>query len=931
MVKKVIQNNSYNLRQVKESALLKMELAKKALDQGELEAAWLNDKQILASLSLNKFEADCHEIFVPAAIEFSNLCFHLGKGFTKSASYLKSANILAENFGDKRSNALILMHMGRFYYFTDLHQKALEFFARGKKAVEELNDEDILNRSAEFIGFYYYIKGLYREALPHLERAVMVYELKGKESLLNPSGPALLALAQAYVGHFNLAIGTLDYYRRLAQDRGDLPLATTLGAITGFILLMLNLKNEAFNELTRALQDAKKENNDLALYLSSGYLCYHALIDGRPRDSFELFKKNMSRGKKSGLHLYYDSPLIVEQLYELMSLGFKTIPGLKLNDSIHEYLKSPSIHIQGVTHRVLALKAIESDKEISSIEKTLKTSEALLDQSGDPIQLAKTRLELARLMLKKDDIAKAKYYAQKAWYGFSGYIDIFFPDNMRHLLSLNDPDQARQEKVRELNERLISIIQDLTPSSDLDILINKAVAITNRFFGAERGGLLWFEDGKNNGRRPVFRGGYHLTKREVFSDDFKYNLSLIFSAHKAKQPIIDRLEHKDAHSRKIKGILCLPVNIGRHGNGVLYYDNSYGNDCFDLLEKSSLTKLGNALSAYIDQAYEFSKSLKQSSTEQVQTADYPDRFNIIAESPVMKEVLKKADLAASSDSSVLILGETGVGKELLAHRIHHMSKRQGPFVIVDSTTIPENLFESELFGHERGAFTGADRLKIGRMEMAHGGTLFIDEIAEIPRLLQAKFLRVLQEKTLMRLGGTQSISSDFRLLVATNRDLADEVSAGRFREDLYFRLNVVPVTIPPLRERMADLPHLARHFFAKYSTKYGRAFNDLTREDEMRLMDYNWPGNIRELQNIIERAVILSTKENLVIDVPDKFNNDPSQFFRGYPSLDEMQRRYIKYVLDKTGGKISGRGGATEYLGLKRTTLQHRMKKLGIL
>jgi transcriptional regulator with GAF, ATPase, and Fis domain/tetratricopeptide (TPR) repeat protein len=926
----VAQNNFYNLHQLKESALLKMELAQKALDNGELDTAWLNDKQILNSLSSNKIETDCFEIFISAATEFSNLCFHLGKGFSESASYLKTANTLAENFGDKRSNALILMHMGRFYYFTDLHQKALEFFTKGKKAVEELNDEDILNRSAEFLGFYYYIKGLYREALPHLERAVMVYESKGRESLLNPSGPALLALNQAYLGHFNLATGTLDYYRRLAQDRADRPLATTLGAITGFILLMLNLKNEAFHELTRALQEAKKENNDLALYLSSGYLCYHALIDGRPRDSFELFKKNMNRGKKTGLHLYYDSPLIVEQLHEFMSLGFKTIPGLKLDDSIHEYLKSPSIHIQGVTHRVLALKAFERDKDIPSIEKTLKISEGLLDQSGDPIQLAKTRLELARLMLKKDDIARAKYYAQKAWYGFSGHEDIFFPDNLRHLLSLNDPDQARQEKVRELNEKLISIIQDLTPSSDLDILINKAIAITNRFFGAERGGLFWFEDEKGHSRRPVFRGGYHLTQREVFSDDFKYNLSLIFSTHKANQPIIDRLERKNVRSHKIKGILCLPVNIGRHGNGVLYYDNSYGNDCFDLLEKSLLTKLGKALSSYIDQAYEFSKGLRQSSTEQVQTANYPDRFKIIAESAGMKELLKKADLAASSDSSILILGETGVGKELLAHRIHHMSKRRGPFVIVDSTTIPENLFESELFGHERGAFTGADRRKTGRMEMAHGGTLFIDEIAEIPKLLQAKFLRVLQEKTLMRLGGTQPISSDFRLLVATNRDLADEVSAGRFREDLYFRLNVVPITIPPLRERMADLPHLARHFFAKYSAKYGRTFSELTSEDGKRLMDYDWPGNIRELQNIIERAVILSTKEDLVIDLPDKFNNCATQFFRGHPSLDEMQRRYIKYVLDKTGGKISGHGGATEYLGLKRTTLQHRMKKLRI-
>jgi len=926
----VAKNNSTIFHQLKESSLLKMDLAQKALDKGEPETAWLNLSQVLSSVSSNKAESSCHEIFISSAIKFSDLCFHLGKGFTESASHLRSANSLAEDFGDRRSNALILMHLGRFYYFTDLHQKALEFFINGKKAVEELNDEDILNRSAEFLGFYFYIKGLYREALPHLERAVALYESK-KGGLLNPSGPVLLALNQAYLGHFNQAAGTLDYYRRLARDRGDRSLATTLGAIKGFILLMLNLKNEALHELTRALQEAEKENNDLAFYLSSGFMCYHALIDGRPRASFELFKKNMSRGKKTGLHLYYDSPLIVEQLHELFRLGFKTIPGLKLYDSINEYLKSPSIHIQGVTHRILALMDIEGSKDVIDIEKTLKNSEALLEQSGDPIQSAKTRLELARLMLKKDDIAKAKYYAQKAWYEFSGYVDIFFPDNMRYLLSLNDPGQARQEKSRELNEKLISIIQDLTPSSDLDILISKAVVVTNRFFGAERGGLFRFEDEKKHNRKPVFSGGYHLTQREVFSEDFKYNLSLVFRSYEAKEPLIERMGHKDTRPGKIKGILCLPVGIGRHGNGVLYYDNSYGNDCFDLLERSLLPKLGNALSTYIDQAYEFTKSLKQSSTEPVQTTNFPDRLKIIAESAIMKEALKKADLAATTDSSVLIMGETGVGKELLAHRIHNMSKRNGPFVIVDSTTIPGPLFESELFGHERGAFTGADSRKIGRMEMADRGTLFIDEIAEIPKLLQAKFLRVLQEKTLMRLGGTQPISSDFRLVVATNRDLADEVSAGRFREDLYFRLNVVPITIPPLRERMTDLPLIAHHLFAKYTAKYNRVLRYFTQEDEKRLMNYSWPGNIRELQNIIERSVVLSMKEGLVLDLPDNINNDSTQFFHEHPSLDEMQRRYIKYALEKTGGKISGHGGAAEYLGLKRTTLQHRMKKLEIL
>jgi transcriptional regulator with GAF, ATPase, and Fis domain len=298
----------------------------------------------------------------------------------------------------------------------------------------------------------------------------------------------------------------------------------------------------------------------------------------------------------------------------------------------------------------------------------------------------------------------------------------------------------------------------------------------------------------------------------------------------------------------------------------------------------------------------------------------------------MKKIIEKIDHIAQTDSTVLIMGETGVGKELLAKRIHNMSRRkEGPFALVDSTTIPENLFESEMFGYEKGAFTGADRPKAGRLELAHNGTLFIDEIGEIPKALQSKLLRVLQEKTLIRLGGSRTIFSNFRLIVATNRDLAAEVSAGRFREDLYFRLNVVPVNIPPLRDHIDDLPSLTRFFLNKYAARYNRPMLELTPEQEAMLMEYHWPGNIRELQNIIERAVILSTDEGLVIDLPAKKAVGMRQFYNDYPSMDELQRRYIKYALEKTGGKVGGPGGTAELIGMKRTTLQKRMKKLGVL
>jgi transcriptional regulator with PAS, ATPase and Fis domain len=251
-------------------------------------------------------------------------------------------------------------------------------------------------------------------------------------------------------------------------------------------------------------------------------------------------------------------------------------------------------------------------------------------------------------------------------------------------------------------------------------------------------------------------------------------------------------------------------------------------------------------------------------------------------------------------------------------------------VIVDPTTIPETLIESELFGHEKGAFTGADRQKLGRIELAHRGTLFIDEVGEIPKSSQVKLLRVLQEKTLIRVGGTKTIMSDFRLIAATNRDLADEVAAGHFREDLYYRLNVISITLPPLRERNEDVPFLARHFLSLYAAKHNQLVPGLSQEDETLLLAYHWPGNIRELKNVMERAVLLSTKDRLEISLPVKRSLSSDDCFSDFPSLDEMQRRYIRFIMEKTGGKVSGPGGAAELLEMKRTSLYKRMNKLGL-
>jgi DNA-binding NtrC family response regulator len=299
--------------------------------------------------------------------------------------------------------------------------------------------------------------------------------------------------------------------------------------------------------------------------------------------------------------------------------------------------------------------------------------------------------------------------------------------------------------------------------------------------------------------------------------------------------------------------------------------------------------------------------------------------NMVGGSAGLRAVLKDVQVVAPTDAAVLIQGETGTGKELVARAIHDNSSRsRRPFVMVNCAAIPSTLIESELFGHEKGAFTGAIAQKIGRFEMAHGGTLFLDEIGEVPVELQPKLLRVLQEQQFERLGGTRTHSVDVRIVAATNRNLQQMMDEGKFRSDLYYRLNVFPLTIPPLRERREDIPLLVAFFTQKFAKKMNRTITEIPAGALQALSAYEWPGNIRELQNLVERSVILSPGPVLHIDVPDRVSV-PVPLCKG-----DSERDQILETLRRCDGKIGGLNGAAARLGLKRTTLQSRIKKLQI-
>ncbi len=299
---------------------------------------------------------------------------------------------------------------------------------------------------------------------------------------------------------------------------------------------------------------------------------------------------------------------------------------------------------------------------------------------------------------------------------------------------------------------------------------------------------------------------------------------------------------------------------------------------------------------------------------------------IVGQSESMKKVLLQVEQVSGTDSTVLIQGETGTGKELVARAIYRLSKRKDkPLVTVNCASLPPTLIESELFGREKGAYTGALTRMIGRFEAADGGTLFLDEIGELPPEIQSKLLRVLEEGKFERLGSTKTYHVNVRVIAATNRDLTQEVNEGRFRNDLFYRLNVFPIIIPPLRERREDIPLLAWAFVRQFEKRMGKRIDAIPRKKMEALQRYSWLGNARELRNVIEHAMIVSSTKVLMVDPPEVAHAETP---RG--QLEDIERGHILSVLEKAGWRITGRGGAAETLGLKRTTLQSKMKKLGI-
>tara|TARA_B100000809_G_scaffold263369_1_gene316446 strand:- start:64 stop:1539 length:1476 start_codon:yes stop_codon:yes gene_type:complete len=348
------------------------------------------------------------------------------------------------------------------------------------------------------------------------------------------------------------------------------------------------------------------------------------------------------------------------------------------------------------------------------------------------------------------------------------------------------------------------------------------------------------------------------------------------------------------------------------------------------LEEKVLERTSELLLAY-ENVSQLKKQLEQVNTSLKEEISLAFNYeNLVYSSQEISDVLTQVEQVSITNATVLLLGETGTGKELIAKAIHNTSEnKNGSLIRVNCAAIPAELLESELFGHKKGSFTGAIKDRIGKFQLADGGTLFLDEIGELPLTLQPKLLRAIQEEEIEPIGSSKVIKLNLRIIAATNKDIEKEVNAKRFRQDLFFRLNVFPITIPPLRERIEDIPVLVNHFIGKFCKKYNKNIESISKKSLQKMKVYPWPGNVRELENLVERAVIISNQDILVLKEFDGSSKSKS-VKRNNISLEEIQSNHIIKTLNLTKWKISGKEGAAEFLDIKPSTLRDRMKKFGI-
>jgi formate hydrogenlyase transcriptional activator len=871
-------------------------------------------------------EAD--RLFAETAIRYSKISTARHET-AKVIATLNDALARSLRTGNRSCQALLEMHIAKNEWLRGGYNDALAHFDRGWKLASELNDPNLRRSATTFSTFFLYWQGRFREAVKHHEHAV-----HDVENFPQDRFPLLAAITLGYcyaqIGQVTQGLGMIDAICSLCLERGDLNLAAYTAGNMGAIMLDIQRLDEAIEYLRDSNREATAAHNDWVYITGRLLLAYGYFRKGEDQRCIRYFREFLKQRQQiqAGVNLYSYHLALLWAMEEGL---LPPIRGYSLSEEVALTIGSANIYMKGVAYRYQALWLKKQQRPQPEIMQALEQSLRWLTESGHQFELAETRLELARQYLNIGDRKRAKELTATANKALSAHDDYDLPDDLRSLI---DEPPVNEE----LLKNILTIGQKISLVADNKDIVRQVLSAVNKMTGAERGAMFLLDDREGVSQFRL-RASKNLTSAQIGHPDFASSMKLLETvARTGKGQIISAdIQEKAAAADQIRSRICVPMILRDKVIGVLYHDNRLLSSAFRHSDLELLSFFAAQAAFALDNARAYNEirqlnqKLKQEKDyyreEHIQHAPYD---TIIGESPAIRQVLIKVEQVAQTEATTLILGQTGVGKELVARAIHNQSRRRDkPFIRVHCSALPENLIPSELFGHEKGAFTGATNRRIGRFELADGGTLFLDEIGDIPADVQVRLLRVLQTREFERVGGSETLSSDFRLIAATNKDLEAEVKANRFRADLYYRLNVFPLQIPSLRERRSDIPLLVDYFLNRFSQKMSKTFEAIADEELEKLLHYEWPGNVRELENVIERGAILSRGPRfrvpeLTIPAGHGAPTGPDV------SLQAVERRHILWALEKTRWKIRGDGGAAELLKIHPSTLHFRMKKLGI-
>ena len=918
--------------------------------------------------------------FLELVLCAGDMTMYLTKHLSPMLELLSSAKNIALHAGEFPAATLLsivescLENMRAECSVARLHQLRQNL----RQFIKEFNSTEYESLTQLFSGMFYFWEGDFHNALESFKNAsdkgyrnfdIWKGRFQSEMFSLYTSSSAL------YLNRFHQSVGILEAARRSASLHNHRFKTMWWEAQLAMVLLYMNKYEEALELINNVIHEADPKSETKIFFWAMRGLAYYHWRTGHIEFAYIIFSKALSISQRNSMKRpIYSYPWMLDMLYSFMSMGMKPIPGISFDEELSRALEGANKHLQASALRTLATLLLERNASMIEVLSYFRQSENLFRKVGNQFESAQTGLLIASCLDAMHEFDEAHNMRANSLNILSnlGQSDIRYVDNIKFndfvdgkldcsdllkdlpqtLIFLeNNKNKVLDSSLHDIDSRSYNFeavsylsgydplencrfaFESLPSWTNLYQFLSHAVHIACSELGAERALLAYSQkDGKLE-----IKATSNISSKELETGVLTSHLASICK-NIQRNPIF--LEKSGAVS------LTIPLMIGGSDYWILYIESVYAVSYLKNLNEKHYKDISLIFSQELRSAFRYAdtKSIDHFAPDFTPSFFRTDNSeSIVYESKIMRKLISRARQVAITEAPILIQGETGVGKELLAQYIHNCSGRLGNFIPVHPASNAENLFESEFFGHEKGAFTSAHRKKIGLVELAHNGTLFIDEVGDIPMAFQTKLLRVFQDHRFWRVGGDTPRDSNFRLVGATNKDLWKEVQAGRFRKDLYYRMAVIPLTIPPLRDRKEDIPVLAKLFLSKFSNLYNK---NISYPEEMifdKFYKYDWPGNIREMKSIIERAVIFyrehdknfemlflddehKNHSNLIEITDNVKSNETNNIISDLPSLDVLEARYIKFVLNITNGKISGKNGALDILGMKRSTFYSKIK-----